>query len=298
MAKRDYYEVLGIDKNATQDEIKKAYRKLARKYHPDVNPGDKVAEEKFKEISEAYEVLSDPEKRKQYDQFGTFDFGEGGFGGFGGFDFNGGSGGGKYYKTYTYSGGDFSKIFEDLFGKSYSKSSSYDFDFGGGFAQKGDDIEAEIEVSFDEAVKGGEKYINVGGKTLKVKIPAGVDNGSKIRLAGKGYPGMGNAPNGDLILKIKVREHPDYIRKGDDLYKKVPITLKQAILGGEIETDTPNGKIKIKIPPKTSSGKKFRVKGKGVKNLKNSKVGDLYIETYITLPEYIPAELKEAVKKL
>jgi len=292
MAKKDYYEVLGVNKKATQDEIKKAYRKLARKYHPDVNPGDKAAEEKFKEISEAYEVLSDSEKRKQYDQFGTFDFGEGGFGGFN-FD---NSGGGKYYRTYSYGGGDFSKIFEDLFGKSYSGGSSYDF--GGNFAQKGEDIEAEIEIDFEDAVKGGEKFLNVAGQTLKVKIPAGVDNGSKIRLAGKGYPGIGNAPSGNLILKIKVKEHPSYIRKGDDLYKKVPITLKQAILGGQLETETPNGKIKIKIPPKTSSGKKFRIKGKGIKNLKTKKRGDLFLETYIVLPDNIPAELENIVKKL
>ncbi len=286
MAKRDYYDILGISKDATQDEIKKAYRKLARKYHPDVNPGDKIAEEKFKEISEAYEVLSDPEKRKQYDQFGTFDFGNNGFDGF---NFGNGAGGG-YYRTYSYSGGDFSKIFEDLFGKSY--------DFGNEFSEKGSDIEAEIEIDFEEAIKGGEKYINVGGKTLKVKIPAGVDNGSKIRLAGKGYPGRGGAPSGDLILKIKVRSHPDYIRKGDDLYKKVPITLKQAVLGGEIETETPNGKIKFKVPPATNSGKKFRIRGKGVKNLKTGKYGDLFLETYIVLPDKIPSELKEVLKKL
>jgi len=165
MAKKDYYQILGVSKDDSLDTIKKAYRKLARKYHPDVNPGDKVAEEKFKEISEAYAVLSDPEKKKQYDQFGTFDFGEGGFGGF---DFGGGKGG---YKSYTFSGGDFSNIFEDLFGTSYGRGENSHFDFRGNFAPKGEDIEAEVEIDFLDAVNGAEKYISVAGKTLKVKIP-------------------------------------------------------------------------------------------------------------------------------
>jgi DnaJ-class molecular chaperone len=226
MAKKDYYNILGVSKDATQDEIKKAYRKLARKYHPDVNPGDKVAEEKFKEISEAYEVLSDPEKRKQYDQFGTFDFGKEGFQGFGGFsnfDFGNFNNGGSY-RTYTFSSGggaDFSRIFEDLFGKSYSRKKHSKFSgFEDVYSQKGRDIEAEIEVELLDAINGAEKYINVAGKTLKVKIPEGVDNGSKIRLAGKGEP-----PNGDLILKIKIKDNPQYVRRGDDLYIKTPITL-------------------------------------------------------------------------
>jgi len=291
MGKKDYYKVLGVNESASQDEIKKAYRKLARKYHPDVNPGDKVAEEKFKEISEAYEVLSDPEKRKQYDQFGTFDFNGSGFGGF-----NEGN-----YKSYTFTGdgGDFSKIFEDLFGRSYSRQSSGShFDFGGNFAQKGENLEAEIEVDFEDTINGGEKYINLQGKTLKVKIPEGVETGSKIRLSGKGYPGINGGAPGDLILKIKVRDSNKYIRKGDNLYMKVPISLKEAILGDNIEVNTPKGKIKLKIPEKTSGGRKFRVRGKGLKNIKTKKVGDLYIETYIVLPDEIPNELKNIVKTL
>jgi len=292
MVKKDYYEILGVSKDDSQDAIKKAYRKLARKYHPDVNPGDKVAEEKFKEISEAYEVLGDPEKRKQYDQFGSFDFGEGGFGGFN-FDSAGGS-----YKTYSFSGEDFSNIFEDIFGKSYGGRKSSGFDFRGNFAMKGEDVEAEVEIDFLDAVNGAEKFLQVGGKTLKVKIPEGVNNGSKIRVAGKGQPGQGGAPDGDLYLKIKVKENSDYTRKGDDLYMRVPVTLKEAILGGVIEVATHKGTVKLKLPENTSSGKKFRLRGKGVKNLKTKVSGDLYIEPYIVLPKTIPEKLKETVKNL
>ncbi len=297
MGKKDYYEILGVSRDASEEEIKKAYRKLARKYHPDVNPGDKQAEEKFKEIQEAYEVLGNPEKRKKYDQFGTADFE--------GFDFGDftGKGGGTYYKTYHFDFDNFSSIFEDLFGhgsgggfnfKKGRESSGFDFNI----PQKGADIEAELEIDFIDAVKGGEKLIYVKGSPIKVKIPEGIKDGQKIRLAGKGEPGINGGPNGDLFIKIKVRKDKNYYREGDDLFLKVPISITEAYFGGTIEVNTINGKIKFKIPPKTNSGKKFRIRGKGVKNPKTGIKGDLYLETYIVLPDITNPEIDEAMNKL
>ena len=294
MAKKDYYEILGVSRNATQDEIKKAYRKLARKYHPDLNPGDKQAEEKFKEIQEAYEILGDPEKRKKYDQFGTADFEGFNFG-----DFTGS--GGTYYKTYSFDFGDFSSIFEDILGGGFKKKRSDGFHTTGfdfNIPQKGADIEAELEIDFIDSILGGEKLIYIKGSPIKVKIPEGIKNGQKIRLSGKGEPGINGGPNGDLYIKIKVRKDPKYHREGDDLYLKFPISITEAYFGGVIEVNTIKGKIKLKLPPRTNTGKKFRIRGKGVKNPKTKISGDLYIEPYIVLPEISSTELDNIMEKL
>jgi len=304
---KDYYKILGVDKNSTPDDIKKAYRKLARKYHPDVNQNNKVAEEKFKEISEAYEILSNPEKKNEYDQFGAYNFGQGSAGGgfrdFSGFDFK------RYAKTGQQGGFqsgnfDFSDIFENVFNKTGRGGDFYSYgNFGGNFRKSDEsdsveEVEKEIEIDFKEAVSGVEKYIIVNNETLKVKIPEGVDNGSKIRLAGKGGSSPFSNKRGNLILKIKVKDDPVCSRRGRDLYLKTPITLKEAFLGGEIEVLSPTGKIKLKIPQNTSGGKRFRVKGKGVKDMKSKLYGDLYIEVYIVLPDAISADFKKCIESL
>ena len=286
MAARDYYDVLGVSRKATQEEIKQAYRKLARKWHPDVNPGNKEAAEKFKEISEAYQVLSDPKKRQQYDSMGRA----------GGFS-TGDPGGFNY--TYTTDG--------------FGEGATFDFDLGGLFSdlfegmragkrggrrpgrpsfQKGRDIEYIMEISFEDAFKGVTPTITVnrGGKLekIKVKIPPGVKNGTKIRIAGKGEPGLPGGAVGDLYIVTKVRPHSFFERKkgrDEDLTCEVPITYWEAALGGEIEVPAPEGTlVKMKIPPCTHSGQRFRVKGKGMPKLKGGGRGDLYVEVKVQTP--------------
>ena len=277
--KRDYYEVLGVEKGASEDEIKKAYRKLAKANHPDLHPGDKECEERFKEINEAYEVLSDPDKRAKYDQFGHAAFEEGGGAGYGaggfnqsGFNSSGFGGFGDFgkgqsgayrspdgsYQEYHFEGGDMDDILKNLFGGGFGGStfghgssahgfgghgfggSGFGSQFGGGsYQQKGQDLNAEISISFDEAALGCDKLINLsdadgkGKQTLKVHIPAGIDNGKSIRLRGKGNPGYGGAPAGDLLLKVHVGERAGFERKGADIYTTVNIPFLTAALGGE-----------------------------------------------------------------
>ena len=368
--KKNYYETLGIKKDAKADEIKKAYRKLARKYHPDVNPNDKAAEDKFKEVQEAYDVLSDEKKRKVFDRFGYYHdnldadspFGAGassGAGGAGGFDFSGfnfepgGSG----------SSSSFRDIFSDLFG-------------GGGGAKrepepprampkKGQDIEIPLALSFEEAVtglttnltvnrseqcsrcqgagdtggpvvvcptcKGTGQVLKTGGRLqfsqtcsdcegtgrrrqpcslcngkgttpkteqVKVRIPAGVDTGSRVRIPKKGHGGRLGAPPGDLFIVTNVGKHPYFTRKGDNIYVTVPITIPEAALGARIEVPTVSGKAQLKIPAGTQSGQKFRLSQKGFPSLRNPEMrGDQFVEVQMSLPRILSEETKEILRQ-
>ena len=289
---KDYYGILGVKKDANEKEIKQAYRKLARKYHPDVNPGSKEAEEKFKEISEAYEVLSDPEKRAKYDRFGDqwkqFErAGAGAPGGFryetfGDFDFDLGGGVGGF--------GDF---FETLFGPRGA----------GARAGRGEDIEAQIEVSLGEAFDGVTKTFafSVGHgeptKRLEVKIPPGVREGSRIRLAGEGAAGP-SGQRGDLYLIVRMLPHPGFDRKGDDLYRDVTVPFTTAALGGEVEVPTVKGRVAMKIPPGTQSGQTFRLSGQGMPRLNKSGRGDLYAGIRISVPRDMTPKQREILEEL
>ena len=347
MAKRDFYEVLGVAKSADEKEIKRAYKRLAMKYHPDRNQGDKESEAKFKEIKEAYEILNDAQKRAAYDQYGHAAFEQGGFGGQGGGGFGGGA--------------DFGDIFGDVFGDI----------FGGGRRQqraaRGSDLQYNMELTLEEAVRGVSKEIRIPTletcdkchgsgakegtsaetcstchgagqvhlrqgfftvqqacptchgrgkiikepcskchgdgrveryKTLSVKIPAGVDTGDRIRLSGEGEAGEHGAPSGDLYVQVHVRQHNIFERDGNDLYCEVPINFAIAALGGEIEVPTLDGRVKLKIPAETQTGKMFRMKGKGVKSVRSSAIGDLMCRVVVETPVKLNEKQKELMQQL
>jgi len=303
MAKRDYYDILGVSRSATADQIKKAYRRLARKYHPDTAGNDKHSTDKFKEVQEAYEVLSDEEKRRNYDRFGAEGAHVGGPGGW--------PGGGK---TYTYrnspwGGGvnfDFSDIFsgggkggfggtmEDIFEQLRSQSARRQAPP----AVRGRDIEHSLRLGFEEAINGCHRDVVLtlvqpdGSRQqqrLTVTIPASVDNASKIRLRGKGQPGeMGN--NGDLIINIEVEPHRYFRREGSDIYLDVPLTVTEAAMGTKIEVPTLTGPTTVTIPPGSSSGRKLRLKGKGIKSHKTGQTGEMFLILKIVLPGQIDEE--------
>jgi molecular chaperone DnaJ len=294
MAEKDYYEILGVKKSAAEDEIKKSYRKLARKYHPDVNPGNKEAEAKFKELSEAYAVLSDKEKREQYDRLGREAFSGGGGGNpFGGFDFgqftNAGRGGRRSTRRSspgTGGGMDFTDIFGDLFGGSREPQ-----------AQRGADLDAEMTIDFRDAVHGATLEITVNGARVKVKIPEGINEGQKVRLRGKGAPGSMGAPNGDLNVLVHVRAHPLFERRGDNIHIELPVTIGEAIRGGEIDVPTIYGTVRARIPASTQGGQTFRLKGKGVKR-KNGEAGDHYYKVQVAMPRDLDETALAAVDTL
>ena len=275
---KDYYSVLGVPKTATQDEIRKAFRKLARQHHPDVAKDKKTAESKFKEINEANEVLSDPEKRKRYDELGA-DWNSPGRQGpppgwqqGGGMDFGGGG------------GGSFSDFFEAFFRGGGGKKRKAGF---GSFAQRGNDVELELPVHIEEALHGGRRAFNLDrsgrAETVTVNIPRGVRAGQKIRLAGGGADGIGGGERGDLYLVVKLAPHVDYRADGFDLIRAVPVPVWAAVLGGDVEVPTPDGTVKMKIPAGTQPGQKFRLKGRGLPSGKDTR-GDFFAEAKVLLP--------------
>jgi curved DNA-binding protein len=293
----DYYKTLGVSKTATQDEIKKAYRKLARKLHPDLNPNDKDAHKKFQQINEANEVLSDAEKRKQYDQYGKdwkhadqFEKAkqQQGRQGFGGSPFGGGSG------DYTYSSGDdseFSDFFESLFGGSKSRRSQSKY--------RGQDFNAELQITLSDAAETHKQTLTINGKNVRITIPAGVDNGQVIRLKGYGSEGVNGGPNGDLLITFVMKNDTEFRREGNDLHKNEEIDLYTALLGGEKTIDTLSGKIKLKVSAGTQNGTKVRLKGKGFPIYKKEEeFGDLYVTWNVKLPTHLTEKQKELFTEL
>lgn len=292
----DYYKVLGVDKNASEAEIKKAYKKLARKYHPDLNPNDQTAEEKFKQINEANEVLSNPENRKKYDQYGkdwkhAEEFEKqkaqqrqyrqqqqqysGGFEGFG--------------------GGDYSDFFESMFGGGFSRGgrSRSQVQF------KGQDFNAELQKTLREVSTTHKQTLNVNGKDIRITVPAGVKDGQKIKLKGFGAPGINGGPNGDLYITFSIHNNTEFQRDGSTLYKTVPIDLYTAVLGGKITVDTFNGKVKLKVKAGTQSGEQVKLKGKGFPVYKkNNQFGDLILTYEIKIPASLSSKEKELFTQL
>jgi len=303
----DFYADLGVSKSASADEIKKAYRKLAAKLHPDRNPGDKRAEARFKTVNRAYQTLSDPKKRSLYDEFGEDSLHEGfnadaanayrnaqqsGFGGFGG----GASGGFNFEDLFARGGrGGGGVGIGDLFGDLFQ---------GGGRAQgrgtgpKGSDIASEVTVDFREALKGAELHLTLqdGGSPITVRIPAGADDGDRVRVPGHGAPGSFGGANGDLVLAIRVRPHRYFERKGLDLFLDLPITVKEAYFGAKVRIPTPEGDVTLTVPKHAQSGQQLRLKGKGVNRKKDQ--GDLYVRFLIRLPDDDSKDVERAIEEL
>jgi curved DNA-binding protein len=287
----DYYKLLGIDKTATRKDIKNAYRKLARKYHPDLNPNDKDAKMNFQQINEANEVLSDPEKRKKYDQYGKdwqhsdqFEKAQ-----------NSGSQssypGGERYSNMK-SDGDFSDFFESMFGSASAGRSRR-------VKYRGEDFNAELHLDLHDAFKTHKQTLTVNGQKIRINIPAGIENGQTIKIAGHGGPGVNGGPNGDLFLTFSITNHSDIKRSGNDLFARVSLSLYTAVLGGEITVNTLDGKVKLKVTPETQNGTRIKLKGKGFPIYKNEgQFGDLYITYDIKIPTGLNERQKELFSEL
>ncbi|WP_419698315.1 DnaJ C-terminal domain-containing protein [Mucilaginibacter sp. NFX135] len=294
MAFIDYYKTLGLTKTATDKDIKNAYRKLARKYHPDLNPNDAEAHKKFQELNEANEVLSDPEKRKKYDKYGeNWQHGEayeqqarqqqnrqGGYGGgsFGGFT-----------DDESFGGGDFSDFFKSMFGGGGSRQTKY----------RGKDFNAELQLTLQDIAETHKRTLTVNGKNIRITIPAGIENGQTIKIAGHGGPGVNNGPAGDLYIKFLILDDARFKRDGRNLYATVKLDLYTAVLGGEITAETLTGKVKVKVKPETQNGTKVKLKGKGMPVYKKeNEFGDLYLTYDIQIPVNLTEQQKQLFEEL
>jgi curved DNA-binding protein len=311
MEYKDYYKILGVKKDASEKEIKKAFRRLARQYHPDVNPDDSQAEERFKEINEAHEVLSDPEKRKKYDQLGAdwqrwqqrggrpgdFDWGQ----------WTAGRPGERVHVRYgtpedledLFGGGSpFSDFFSQIFGGMGGGPSS------GGFQyemrpQRGRDYEQPVEITLHEAYHGATRILQMNGQRLEIRIPAGAKTGTRVRMSGQGASGVGGGPAGDLYLRVSVVPDPRFERKGDDLHTTVTADLFTLVLGGEIRVPTLTGEVALRVPPGTQNGRTFRLRGKGMPHLRHpDQNGDLYAKVEVRLPTDLSPEQRELFEQL
>jgi curved DNA-binding protein len=314
MEYKDYYKTLGIERNATDKDIKKAYRRLARKHHPDVNPGDKGAEERFKEINEANEVLTDPEKRRKYDELGSnwqqwertgqdprnFDWSQ---------YFSGAQqqrGGPQAHTEYV----DLNDLFGGGGGEAGGASDFFESLFGGmrqgrGGAQgrrrqmPGQDVEQPVEITLEEAAQGTARVMQLDSRRIEIKIPAGVDTGSRVRIAGEGAPGMGGGQKGDLYLVVSVLPHATFKREGNDLRCEAPVDLYTALLGGEVRVPTLTGGVMLKIPPETQNGQTVRLRGQGMPDLKKANTrGDLFVTIKVLLPQKLSSQETQLFQEL
>ncbi|WP_302304770.1 J domain-containing protein [Culturomica massiliensis] len=297
MAYIDYYKILGVDKSASQDDIKKAFKKLARKHHPDLNPNDADAKRRFQEINEANEVLSDPEKRKKYDQYGEhWQHAD---------QFEaqqqqqrqyGGAGGGGYWSSaggFSGDDGEFSDFFESLFGSRGGRRGGRSAGF------RGQDYNAQLQLSLRDAAQTHKQILTVNDKKIRITIPAGVEDGQTIKLGGQGAPGINGGPAGDLYITFVIPEDPVFKRLGNDLYVDVPLNLYTAVLGGEQVIDTLNGKVKLKVKPESQNGTKVRLKGKGFPVYKKEgQFGDLIVTWSVEVPTHLTEKQKELFQEL